>query len=77
VDVLAEAEYRQQLVSRALELMHTDFQPATWRAFWEHGVCGRPAAEVAAELGLTTGAVYAAKFRVLDRLRKELQGLLD
>jgi RNA polymerase sigma-70 factor, ECF subfamily len=77
VDVLAEAEYRQQLVSRALELMHTDFQPATWRAFWEHGVCGRPAAEVGAELGLSAGAVYAAKFRVLDRLRKELQGLLD
>jgi len=77
VDVLAEAEYRQQLVSRALELMHTDFQPTTWRAFWEHGVCGRPAAKVAAELGLSAGAVYSAKFRVLDRLRKELQGLLD
>ena len=32
---------------------------------------------VAAELGLTAGAVYAAKFRVLDRLRQELRGLLD
>jgi RNA polymerase sigma-70 factor (ECF subfamily) len=76
-NVFAEAEYRQHLVGRALELMQTDFQPATWKAFWEHGVCGRPAAAVAAELGLTAGAVYAAKFRVLDRLRKELRGLLD
>src|SRR5262249_30570789 len=76
-DVFAEAEDRQHLVGRALELMQTDFQPATWKAFWEHGVCGRPAAAVGAEMGLSPGAVYAAKFRVLDRLRKELQGLLD
>jgi RNA polymerase sigma-70 factor (ECF subfamily) len=73
----AEEEYRRHVLARALELMQTDFQPTTWRAFWEHGVCGRPAAAVAAELGLTVGAVYAAKCRVLDRLRKELQGLLD
>jgi RNA polymerase sigma-70 factor (ECF subfamily) len=76
-DVFAEREYRQRVVARALELMQTDFQPRTWKAFWEHGACGRPAAEVASELGLTVGAVYAARFRVMDRLRKELQGLLD
>jgi DNA-directed RNA polymerase specialized sigma24 family protein len=32
---------------------------------------------VAAELGLTVGAVYSAKFRILDRLRQELSGLLE
>src|SRR5690348_2394285 len=32
---LAEAEYRDQLVGRALDLLRTDFEPATWRAFWE------------------------------------------
>jgi hypothetical protein len=32
---------------------------------------------VAAELGLTIGAAYAAKFRVLDRLRQELAGMLE
>jgi RNA polymerase sigma-70 factor, ECF subfamily len=72
-----EADYREQLVSRALELMQTDFQPATWRACWEVVACSRPTAEVAAELGLTIGAVHAARFRVLTRLREELQGLLD
>src|SRR5438876_4737173 len=29
------AEYRRQLVNRAMALMQADFQPATWRAFWE------------------------------------------
>jgi RNA polymerase sigma-70 factor (ECF subfamily) len=72
-----EAEYRQHLVSRALRLMQAEFQPATWKACWEHVVSGRPAAEVARELGLSVDSVYAAKSRVLRRLRQELQGLLD
>lgn len=76
-DKFWEAEYRQHLVNRALALMQADFQPATWKAFWEQVVVGRPAKEVAAELGMTVGAAYAAKFRVLDRLRQELAGMLE
>ena len=72
-----EGEYRQQLVGRALAIMSRDFQPATWKAFWEQVVEERPAAEVAAELGLTVRAAYAAKLRVLDRLRQEMAGMLD
>lgn len=67
VSVLEEGEYRQHLVSRALLLMRSDFQPSTWQAFWEHGVLRRPA-----EAG-----VYGAKFRVLHKLRQELGGLIE
>lgn len=70
-------EYRQLLVRRALELMKVDFEPATWQACWEHTVSGRSAADVGRQLGLSEGAVYVAKSRVLRRLREELQGLLD
>jgi RNA polymerase sigma-70 factor (ECF subfamily) len=76
-EAIWEAEYRQRLVARALRIMQRDFQPATWRACWEHVACGRPAPEVAAELGMSVGAVYAATGRVLARLRQELHGLLD
>jgi RNA polymerase sigma-70 factor (ECF subfamily) len=72
-----EAEYQQHLARQALTIMRSDFQEASWKACWETVVNGRPAAEVAVELGLTVGAVYAAKFRVLDRLRQELRGMLD
>jgi RNA polymerase sigma-70 factor (ECF subfamily) len=72
-----EAEYRRYLVGRALEVMQTQFQTNTWRACWEHTVRDRPAADVAAELGLSEGAVYVATSRVLRRLREELRGLLD
>lgn len=72
-----ESEYRSHLLSRALGLMQAEFHSTTWKACWEHVVSGRTAAEVAAELGISEGAVYVAKFRVLRRLRQELQGLLD
>jgi len=76
-EAITEAEYREYLVRRALELMQADFHPTTWKAFWECVTEERPAAEVAAELGLKVEAVYTAKSRVLRRLRKELEGLLD
>jgi RNA polymerase sigma-70 factor (ECF subfamily) len=76
-DPFWETEYRQRLVARALSLMQADFEPTTWKACWEYVVAGRPAAQVARELGIRTGTVYAAKSRVLSRLRQELAGLLD
>lgn len=76
-DEVAEREYRDYLVHRALQLMRADFQPQTWMACWEYVVVGRPAQEVAAELGIAVNAVHLAKSRVLRRLRDELQGLLD
>lgn len=74
---IEEAEYRQRLVGRALELMQTDFHPTTWQAFWGCTVLNRPAAEMAQELGISTASVYVAKSRVLARLRRELADLLD
>ncbi len=76
-DGLDETEYRERLVRQALHLMQTEFSPSMWKACWEHAVMGRPAAEVAAELGIRTGSVYVAKSRILTRLRQELKGLLD
>jgi RNA polymerase sigma-70 factor, ECF subfamily len=72
-----EGDYRRHLTERAMALMRAEFQPTTWQAFWECVVTGRSAAETGALLGLRPGAVRAAKFRVLCRLRQELDGLLD
>lgn len=77
VPELDEAEYRAAVVGRAAQLVKADFSEATWRVFWETTALGRPAAEVAAEHGLTPNAVYLARARVLHRLRAELDGLLD
>jgi RNA polymerase sigma-70 factor (ECF subfamily) len=74
---LWEAEYRQHLLGRAVHLMRTDFEEETWKACWALVVEGKSGADAAAELGLTVEAVYAAKARVLRRLRQELDGLMD
>ncbi len=71
------AEYREHLVRKALEVMQTEFEPKTWRACWEHTVNDKTAAEVGLQLGMSEAAVYVAKSRVLRRLRQELAGLLD
>jgi RNA polymerase sigma-70 factor (ECF subfamily) len=76
-EAFEEEEYRRHLVGQALRVMQAEFQPTTWKACWEFVVAGKSAAEVAAELGLTPGAVRAARFRVVARLRQELDGLLD
>lgn len=72
-----ETEYRQLLTRRLLEIIASEFQPTTWKACWETVVEGRSAADVGKELKLSAGAVRAAKFRVLCRLRTELKGLAE
>jgi len=74
---LTEAEYQQHLVHRAMQLLQSEFPEATWRAFWETAVLGRPALEVARGCGLAVEAVYQINRRVRRRLRQELEGLMD
>lgn len=76
-DPFWEVEYRERLVGRALKVMQAEFEPSTWKACWECVAFGRPAGEVAQELGMTVNAVYLAKSRVLRRLHQELDGLLE
>ena len=60
------------LLRRALELIRVEFEEPTWQAFWRTTADGLSAIDVAAELGLSPGAVRQAKYRVLRRLRQEL-----
>jgi RNA polymerase sigma-70 factor, ECF subfamily len=76
-DLPGEAEERQVLVQRALVLLEGEFAPATWQAFRQYVILGRPPVEVAGERGMTVNAVYLARARVLKRLRELLAGLMD
>ncbi len=57
-------------------LMELEFEPTTVRAFRRLALDGASGAAVARELGLSVGAVYIAKSRVLQRLRQEAAGLI-
>jgi len=62
---------------RALELVRNDFGTTAWQAFCRVAIERHPAAEVAADLGISVNAVRKAKARVLRRLREEFGELLD
>lgn len=63
---------QRRLLHRALDLIRKDFNQITWTAFSRIALENREIQDVAKELGLTENAVRQAKFRVLRRLREEL-----
>ena len=70
----SNADSENLLVHRALDVIRGDFADQTWQAFWRAAVDGQKAADVAEDLGMTKGAVRQAQYRVLRRLRDELDG---
>jgi RNA polymerase sigma-70 factor (ECF subfamily) len=70
-----EQEFQQQLLRLAAARIQGNFAPTTWQAFWQTAVEGKSAGDVAAELGLSIGAVYVARSRVLARLAEQVQGM--
>ena len=65
------------MLACAAQQVRLAFEDATWQAFWQTAVEGKPAKEVAARLGMTVGAVYIAKSRVLGRIKEQVAQLLD
>jgi RNA polymerase sigma-70 factor (ECF subfamily) len=63
---------RQSQVDWAAAQIRNEFQESTWQAFLRT-MGGASAPEVAAQLGMSVGAVYTAKSRVLARLRKQIE----
>jgi RNA polymerase sigma-70 factor (ECF subfamily) len=77
VSTLWDREYARHLFTWAAEQVRGGFEASSWQAFWQTAVEGKGAKEVAAALGLSVGAVYIAKSRVLARLREQLQQVQD
>lgn len=76
---LDEREIQQEtliLYRQAYELLRSEFEDHTWKAFWRVAVDGVSAKFAAEEQGMTVGAVYNAKSKVLRRLREEFAGLV-
>jgi len=74
---LWDEEHDRYVLRCLLDLIELEFEPPTVRAFRRVALEGATSAEAARELGLTVGAVYVARSRVLRRLRDEAHGLLD
>jgi RNA polymerase sigma factor (sigma-70 family) len=76
VDALQEQwdhEYDQRVFSWAVDRVKGSFTDTTWQAFWQVSVEGKNARDVAKSVGISVGAVYIAKSRVLARLKEQIQ----
>jgi len=72
---LWDQEYERSAFAWAAERVRVEFHEATWQAFWLTAVEGQSPRDVGRQLGLSPGAVYVAKSRVIARLREEVREL--
>lgn len=58
----------QQLTSRALTQVQSEFESRTWQAFWRSVVDGIATSEVARKLEISEATVRKSRSRILRRL---------
>lgn len=65
-----DLEQERQTFAWAAEKIKTSFSDKTWQAFWSTAVEQQDAASVAKQLGISRGAVYIARSRVMAKLKE-------
>lgn len=70
-----EAEYRRELYLRAAKIVRRDVEPETWRAFEMTVVENQSIDAAAIELDKQVGVIYAARSRMMRRLRETVREL--
>ena len=68
-------EYRTEAFRWAARQVRGEFRDSTWQAFWRTSVDGQSARQTADAIGMSVGAVYAARSRVMARLRRKVEQL--
>ena len=75
VDRLIEEEHQRAVFRAAAEEVAAEFEEATWLAFWLTTIDDLSVDQAAEELGKSPGAVYAARSRVMRRLKDKVRDL--
>lgn len=72
IATLIEEEHQRSLFRWAAEEIRPEFQETTWLAFWTTTVDGASVEHAAEMLNKSMGAVYAARSRVMRRLKERV-----
>ena len=72
-----DSEHDQAILTELMDIIRPEFTDSTWQAFEAIALEGSTSREAAKKLGISVNAVLIAKSRVLARLRKEAEGLVD
>jgi len=65
-----DEHWQRAVFTQCMQQVQTELDPKTVRAFELFAMNGRPASDVAADLGMSRNAVFLAKHRVLKRIRQ-------
>jgi RNA polymerase sigma-70 factor (ECF subfamily) len=65
-------ESRRQAMRWAADEIRNEFTEVTWAMFWQTSIQGESVSEVARLQNKTPGAVYMARFRVMQRLKEKM-----
>jgi RNA polymerase sigma factor (sigma-70 family) len=68
-----DLEYRRRVFVWAAEQVRGEFRQTTWQAFWLTAVEGQAAGAAAQASGISIGAVYIARSRVMARLKSIIE----
>jgi RNA polymerase sigma-70 factor (ECF subfamily) len=70
-----QREQKRQLFRHVAEEIRSEFEETTWLAFWLTSVELSTVADVADQLQRSVGSIYAARSRVMRRLRQRVSEL--
>ena len=70
-------EHDRYVLKQLMRLVQSQFEPKTWQAFYRQALKGHKPETVAKDLEMSMSGVYTAKYRVLNALRRESEGLID
>lgn len=70
-------QYDHELVVWAANSVRKEFSESSWQAFWQTLIEGRNVDVVAQDLGLSRGAVYMARSRIVKRIRDKVAEVLQ
>lgn len=73
IATLIDDEHRRAVFRWAADEVRPEFQEATWLAFWLTTIEDYSTARAAEELGKSVGSVYAARSRVMRRLKGKVR----
>lgn len=68
-----EADYQRAVFAWASNKVRQEFSEDSWQAFWLTAVEGLSCEKAAEKLGKEVGAIYAARSRVVRRLKKKVE----
>lgn len=72
-----DAESKREQFRWAADQVRAAVSDSTWSAFWSTAVQGESTAEVADRLGISVGAVYVARCRTLNKIKRLIEPFRD